>query len=113
MAGNGKYEGPEVVDLGASKRDPASEERVPLFKLDGKTYTIPKNPKAATALRYLYELRHNNGDAAAGQMLEDLLGEESYVALMNSDITMPQLTQVMKAAEQHLMGSIEEPVGNE
>lgn len=88
-------------------------ETVPLFVLDGKTYTIPAKPKANITLKYLRNIRTMGEDIAAGELLEGLLGSEGYEALMNhDDLTMDQFQQVMLAAQKHVLGAIEEAQGN-
>lgn len=86
---------------------------VPLFVLDGKTYSIPAKPKANITLKYLKQVRTVGEDVAAGELLEGLLGTDGYEALMNhDDLTMEQFQQVMLAAQQHVLGAIEEAQGN-
>lgn len=85
-------------------------ERVELFSLDGKSYTIPRRPKANVALRYLYEVKQHGSEVAAGSLLMNLLGEENYLTLMdNDDLTLDQLKQVMELAQKVTLGNLEAP----
>lgn len=102
----------ETIDLDNGAPVEPSEE-IPLFKLDGKTYTIPSKPKASVALRYLHELRTKGEDYAAGHMLEAMLGAEAYQALMNyDDLELEQFSAVMAACQKVLLGAIEKTQGN-
>lgn len=91
------------------RRDDAEQEKVDLFTIDGQTYSIPAKPRANIALKYLRNVRVEGQDFAAGVMLEDLLGEEGYTALMEyDDLTMEDLNAIMMAAQKVLLGAIED-----
>lgn len=97
-----------MIDLD-ELRDAGEKEHIDLFTLDGHTYTIPAKPSASITLRYLKNLRTQGENHAAGVLLEDLLGEDGYNALMNyEDLTMEQLQHVLAAAQKHMLGAIEE-----
>lgn len=102
----------DVIELTSGTSRPEDEERVVLFKLDGEEYTIPRKPKTNVALRYLKMARTGNADAAAGWLLEELLGEEGFEALMNfDDLTQEQLRSVMTLAAEVTMGDRQVPKG--
>lgn len=91
-----------------------STEMVELFTLNDQTYSIPKKPKANIALRYLREARTLGEDVAAGNLLEAVLGEEGYTALMDyEDLTMKDLQSIMLIAQKVVMGGIEDAAGND
>lgn len=63
-------------------------ELVPLFTLereglDPVTYSVPAAENAGTLLRYLRNARTMGQVDAAAQLLEELIGEEGYTALLN------------------------------
>lgn len=103
----------QPVDLDQVVNEEGADARVPLFKLDGEEFTIPAQPKATIALRYLYDVRVKGEDIAASRLLESLLGEEGFQALMNHEsLTFTQLQQVMAVAQQVVLGAVEEAQGN-
>lgn len=68
---------PEVLQL-TSKKD-KKEDRVPLFSIDGKEYTVPRKPGFKVVMRYLNVARKSGNDLYAAQALcEDMLGSEAW-----------------------------------
>ncbi|MGA2412705.1 MAG: hypothetical protein ABSG46_20270 [Candidatus Binataceae bacterium] len=80
------------AEVGASKR-------MPLFYIDDKEYTVPAKPAPNVGLRYLY-LLHTKGEAEANYfLLNSLLGNEGYRALMTYDkLTQKDFDDVMSRA---------------
>lgn len=97
-----------AVDLDVP-RDGGTEERmVDLFKLDGKTYQIPANPKANIALKFMRNTRKYGDVIASDVLLEELLGTEGYEALVNHDeLTSEQFQTVMMIAQKLVLGTME------
>jgi len=96
--------GPEVIKL-----TPATDDtRVPLFEVDGETYTIMARPQAEIALQYLH-LTQTKGDAAASHyLLGELLGEDGYTALRRfKGLQDKQFRQIVTIAAQIALGSAE------
>jgi hypothetical protein len=57
------------------------EDRVPLFKIDGTVYTVPKFVPQGVSLEFV-RLNRTEGEAVASvRLLERMLGPESYEAL--------------------------------
>lgn len=57
------------------------EDRVPLFTIDGKVYTVPKFVPQGVSLEFV-RLNRTEGEAVASvRLLERMLGPESYEAL--------------------------------
>lgn len=90
---------------------PAAEvESVELFSIDGASYSIPKKPRVNLALRYLKMARESGADAASAYLLEQLVGEDAYTALMNyEDLTQETLQAIMVAAQKVTLGGLEDP----
>lgn len=68
---------PEVMKL-TSKKD-KKQDRIPLFSIDDKEYTVPKKPGFKVVMRYLNVARKSGNDLYAAQALcEDMLGTEAW-----------------------------------
>jgi hypothetical protein len=99
---------PQIVSLQSS--DGPEPERVELFQIDGKPYYVTARPKINMALRYMHIARVQGTDMAIDYMLGQLLGEESYEALMGfDDLTMEQFQQIITIASTIMAGAIEPP----
>lgn len=92
------------------KSPEASEvEYVDLFSIDGEVYQAPAKPRLNVALRYLDELRRRGEMFAGMRLLEDLLGEKGYTALMGYQaLTAEHLNSVLLAASELALGTLEE-----
>jgi hypothetical protein len=95
------------------KSVPSTEvETVELFAIDGVSYYIPKKPRVNIALRYLKMAREQGPDAASAYLLEALVGEEAYEALMNfDDLDSETLGAIAEAAQKYTLGGLEAPKG--
>lgn len=84
-------------------------EMVELFSIDGKPYFIPNKVRVNVGLKYLHQVR-TTGDAAANSwLLEALLGEEGYQALLDyDDLTAEDLERVQAVAVEIVLGRSEE-----
>ncbi|MEV6014741.1 hypothetical protein [Streptomyces sp. NPDC051997] len=68
----------EVVALSSTVPD---EERVPLFSIDGRVYTVPKFVPQGLSLEFVRLNRQFGENVAAVRLLERMLGAEAYEAL--------------------------------
>lgn len=86
----------------------AEVEKVELFSIDGKVYEVPAKPPLTIALKYLTEMRTLGSGFAEMALLERLLGEEGYTALLNFDELTPEVFgQVVDAASTLALGLLE------
>lgn len=86
--------------------------RVPLFYIDDVEYTIPDRVSANVALKYMRMVRVSGVDAASAWLLEEVLGDDAYTALMNYDgLTVTHLEQIGRAINDLVMGATEVPKG--
>lgn len=71
-----------IVDLpDPDDFDPDDVEYVPVFRMRGRVYEVPKEPSASIGLTAM-EILDERGDAAATRyVLEAMLGEDGYQAL--------------------------------
>lgn len=85
---------------------------VDLFSIDGVSYQIPAKPRVNVALRYLWHAKQYGEDAAAAELLEALLGEKGFKALVEYDELGPEdFTAILKAAQKVTLGALEEAQG--
>jgi hypothetical protein len=87
-----------------------AEERVPLFYIDDREYTVAKRPGVNVGLEYLHLSRTSGQEIAIDYLLGKLLGEEGYRALREYDqLTSDQFKQICEVAARLTLGAIELP----
>lgn len=87
-------------------------EYITLFEIDDRAFQVPKNPSPTVGLRYLYILKHEGEGPAAYFMLNKMLGEEGYEALMDYDkLKQEQYDFILTAAVRIATGKTERPKG--
>lgn len=102
---------PRIVSL-RSAVNPPEGERVPAFSINGVTYSILTRPRVNAGLKYIHLARTRGAEIAVDYMLETLLGEQGYQALMDfDDLTEADLTAVIEAASRIMAGAVEGPKG--
>lgn len=93
--------------------DEQDVELIPLFSIDGQVYSIPGKVSASMALRMLDSARRQGMEAATSEVLEELLGSESYQALLRCrSLTVNHLERIMAAVQVHVLGDLEGALGN-
>lgn len=97
-------ERPEVVHFTSAA--PEEEQKFEtLFTVDDKEYALWINPPASVGLAYLKMVKEENTEAAAVWLLEQMIGEDGYEALMGlPDLKEEDLTRIMKICKQYSMG---------
>jgi hypothetical protein len=94
-----------------SKSD-APADRVVLFYVDDEPYTIPKKISRGHGLRFLQTMRKQGEALAAQELLEVLIGEDGYEALMNcDDLEDDDLDKIMNRLRDEALGAVEEETG--
>ena len=93
------------VVLELSSADVVSDERIPLFTIDGTEYTMPAEVPGYVSLEVV-ELWATQGEAAGTRWLMiELLGDEGYDALRTcKTISKAQMRQVQEILVRHAMG---------
>ena len=102
---NGHANGTSYAVIELSSDDVVSEERIPLFSIDGTQYTMPAEVAGYVSLQAT-DLWATEGEAAASRWLMlELLGEDGYLALRTcKTITKAQLRQVIEIMVKHALG---------
>lgn len=99
---------PAPVELPAPSEQTDDIPTVVLFSIGGQEYRIPEKPKVNIALKYLVAVERDGEDAAAAMLLRNLLGDEGFEGLADyDDLTADQFEAVMKAAQKHALGALE------
>lgn len=89
-----------------------TQERIELFSINGRSYSIPKRPGPNVALRYLRDVRRHGREHALAGILEAMLGTEGMDALADyDDLTDEDMDAVMAAVERHVLGPLEKKTG--
>lgn len=102
--GKKKPEAPEVLKL-ESTGVVEEEKFVPVFTIDDEEYLLWINPPATVGLRYLKEIKLRGPDAAAVWLLEQMIGEDGYDALMNFKELKPgNIDRVLEICKEYSMG---------
>jgi hypothetical protein len=87
-------------------------ERVSIFELDGRDYTIEKRPRINVALAYLRLARTQGDNAAIGYLLEESLGKDAFQALTEYDgLSADEFGQIFAIVQKHVLGGLEGPKG--
>jgi hypothetical protein len=74
----------ELLSLKSNKD--RKDDRVPLFTIDDREYTVPAKPRMNITLKFMNEMRKSGNELyAAMQLLEDMLGTDNYQDLLNWD----------------------------
>lgn len=95
----------EVIELSSK---PKSEDRVPLFSIDGEVYSIPRTVPQGVALEFLRISRMQGENVALQRLLERLLGSEAYEALEQSpDLDEDKMQRIADMAQKIAFGNAE------
>ena len=99
-SGNRSY-----VVLELCSADVVSEDRIPLFSIDGTEYTMPAEVPGYVSVEVI-DLWATQGEAAGTRwLMRELLGEDGYDALRTcKTITKAQVRQVTKILVEHALG---------
>lgn len=100
--------GPIIVTSKNEKKD-----KIVLFTIDDKEFTVPAKPGMRVALKFLNQMKKSDNEMYGMlQLLEDMLGEEQYNALLDYEELTDEL--VGKIAEQCItlaLGNAQETTG--
>lgn len=100
----------EPVRLASKSTAPV--DRVVLFYVDDTAYGIPKKIGSNHGLRYLQTARKQGEAIAAQELLETLIGEDGYEALMGcDDLEDEQLDKIMTRLRDMALGEVEDRNG--
>lgn len=110
---NVKADVPEVLHFSSERPVEEEQKFVPIFTVDDKEYELWTNPPASVGLRYLRMVREEGTESSAVWLLEQMIGEDGYEALMNlPDLKAGDLERIMKICKEYSMGDEEGGAGN-
>ena len=93
-------------------KTPISDERIPVFSIDGEEYSMPAEINGHFALEVLEQIRAQGAESVASWMLEEAIGSKGYRALRGCEtLTTADLKTVMKVVTDHVLGAVEDVVG--
>jgi hypothetical protein len=106
----------ESVDNSAPKAYKSSGvkgERVTLFTIDDKEYTVPAKPGANVTLKFLDELRRTGNEMfAALSLMESMLGKDDYADFLDwDDMNDDTMTEVLEQVVQLALARVENTSG--
>jgi hypothetical protein len=85
-------------------------ETLEIFQIGDKVFTIEVKPRVNLVLKYLKISRTMGEQQAMGWLLEQMLGTESYDALMEyDDLTLAQLQVIFGIVKDVAAGGVEIP----
>lgn len=100
----------EIVPLKSVKGKKAAQERVTLFSIDGKEYSISTKIRPNVSLKVMNVFRKQGDTAGVDFMLETVLGSDAYEALMDfDDLEEDELEKIIKIAFELVAGTTENP----
>lgn len=92
---------------------PAEVKQIELFRLNGKTYSVPEKISAGKVLAFMQEMRVSGKEGAAVGLLIDTIGQAGYQKLVSyPGLTTADLKAIFETVAQVAMGSMEEMTGN-
>jgi hypothetical protein len=101
-------EAPQIIALKTNKDRKVST--VELFSIDGKAYSVPTSVRPNEALKVMHFTRTRGETAGVSYMLESMLGEEGYLALLDyDDLEEEDLEKIIKIASEIVAGALEGP----
>lgn len=91
------------------EREPETdEERIVVFHMHGKDYSVPKSPRMNLGLKFSLESKKYGSAVAVASLLEAMLGEEGFEALMSFDgMTAEDLEVITEICSRAAMGKLE------
>lgn len=108
---NAEFEPIRIVSRTEEER--AQDDRVVLFYLGDKEYTIPAKPRTNVAIKYLRDIRSEGDEIAQANMLVGLLGEEGFDALCDAEDILPeQFEAIVSIAAAKTLGALENTTKN-
>lgn len=104
----------EVIKIGHADPDAWKQDREPLFSIEDKSgevreYTIPREVPGSFTLRAMEVYRSGGDGAATPFILEEMLGEDGYAALLAAPgLTKTNLAAVTKVIRDKVLGDPED-----
>jgi hypothetical protein len=90
----------------AAARPAPPPDMFPIFAIGDVQYHAPAQPRAHVELTYLWKIRHEGPQLATAYLLEELLGIDAYVALMNYEaLTAQDLSQIVDLLRSAVQGA--------
>lgn len=89
------------------KEDTGEEDRIVIFHIDGKDYSVPRGSRINVGLKFSRDRKKYGADVAVASLLESMLGEDGFEALMSFDgLTDVDLETVTAICSRAAMGKL-------
>ena len=89
------------------------EDRVELFRANGRVYTVPKEVNPRIAFAFMRDIRKKQSqEVAAANLLYAILGDDVIDFLADEDLEPEQMKAVMAAVQKHAMAATKKTLGN-
>jgi hypothetical protein len=93
--------------------DDVTFEQIPVFTIDGTTYSISSKPRANVALKMMWLMKTVGEERAAAEIIPEVLGEELMLVLMDyQDLTNDDLKKVFERVQGIIFNQGEDEEGN-
>lgn len=87
---------------------PIPDNRLELFRVSGKAYTVPKVADPRLIFRFIRALRGADNEVMAGaRMMDDVLGTAVVDALAEEQLEPEQMAAVMKAVNKYMFSAMQ------
>ena len=98
----------KAINFDEREKKEGDDERIVVFHLNERDYSIPKSPRINLGLKFSLEMKKYGSAVAVAGLLEDMLGEEGFEALMSYDgLTAPDLETITEICSRAAMGKLE------
>lgn len=95
-----------------SEEEQPEGERIIIFKIDDREYTIPDPIPAFYVARYLKRLRVMDDFTASQQTIDEVMGQDALDALATCEqMTPQQLKAILEFVAEKLIGTVKEVLG--
>lgn len=97
------------IDFDSRRKEKGEEEeRIVIFHINGKDYSVPRRSRINVGLKFSRDRKKYGADVAVAGLLESMLGEEGFEALMSYDgLTGEDLQEVTAICSRAALGKLE------
>lgn len=100
-----------MIELDSTVEDETTEvDTIPVFSINGITYSMPTSIRPHVALKYLWLLKERSPDYATSWLMEAVLGREGFQALVDYEpLTPAQFDAIKDIVQNAALGVTEDP----
>lgn len=99
---------PQAINFDTRPKLEEDTDRLPVFYLNGVEYSIPRRINMSVGLRFIRNRSKFGADVAITKLMEEMLGEEAYDALLGYDgVTDRDFEVITEILSKAAMGKLE------